>query len=96
MPTYVVLGKMTQQGIQTVKDIPKRRTATKEAATALGITWRESYLTMGQYDAVFILDAPNDEAIAKFALQTGIRGNLSTQTLRAFGEAESDALTGSL
>jgi uncharacterized protein with GYD domain len=96
MPTYVVLAKMTQQGIQTAKDIPQRRTAAKEAAKALGITWREGYLTMGQYDVLLILDAPDDETMAKFALQIGTRGNLSTQTLRAFSEAESDALTGSL
>jgi len=96
MPTYVVLARMTHQGIQTAKDIPQRRTAAKEAAKALGITWRESYLTMGQYDVVLILDAPDDETMAKFALQIGSRGNLSTRTLRAFNEAESDALPGSL
>ncbi len=96
MPTYVVLAKMTQQGIKSAKDIPQRRTAAKEAAKALGITWREGYLTMGHYDVVFILDAPDDETMAKFVLQIGTRGNLSTETLRAFSEAESDALTESL
>jgi uncharacterized protein with GYD domain len=96
MPTYVVLAKMTQQGIQRAKEIPQRRAAAKEAAKALGITWRDGWLTMGQYDVVFVLDAPDNEAIAKFALQTGMRGNLTTQTLRAFTESESDALFGSL
>jgi uncharacterized protein with GYD domain len=96
VPTYVVLANMTQQGIQTAKDIPQRRAAAKEAAKALGITWREGWLTMGQYDVVFILDAPDDETVARFALQIGMRGNLSTQTLRAFSEAESDAVIGSL
>jgi len=51
---------------------------------------------MGRYDVVMILDAPDDEAVAKFALQTGMRGNLSTETMRAFGEAESEALLGAL
>ena len=92
MASYVVLAKMTQQGIQGAKDIPQRRAAAKETAKALGITWREGYLTMGAYDVVIILDAPDDETVAKFALQIGMRGNLSTQTLRAFSEAESDAI----
>jgi uncharacterized protein with GYD domain len=90
MPTYVVLGKLTQQGIQTIKDVPRRRAAA-DSAQALGITLRERMLTMGRYDVVMILDAPDDEAVAKFALQTGMRGNLSTETMRAFGEAERSA-----
>jgi uncharacterized protein with GYD domain len=51
---------------------------------------------MGRFDVVLVLDAPDDETIAKFVLEIGIRGNLSTQTMRAFTEAESDALTSSL
>jgi uncharacterized protein with GYD domain len=96
MPTYIVLASMTQQGVQSAKEIPQRRAAAKDAAEALGITWREVYLTMGAHDVVFILDAPNGETVAKFVLQIGMRGNLSTQTLRAFNEAETDALLGDL
>jgi uncharacterized protein with GYD domain len=96
MATYLVLAKMTQQGVQSAKDIPQRRAAAKETAKAMGITWRDGYMTMGQYDVVLILDAPDDETMARFALQIGTRGNLSTQTLRAFSEAESDAITGTL
>jgi uncharacterized protein with GYD domain len=96
MPTYIVLANMTQQGVQSAKEIPQRRAAAKDAAQALGITWREVYLTMGAHDVVFVLDAPNGETVAKFVLQIGMRGNLSTQTLRAFTEAETDALLGDL
>jgi uncharacterized protein with GYD domain len=96
MPTYVVLAKMTEQGIQSAKEIPNRREATRKAAADLGMTLREGMLTMGRYDVVLILDAPDDAAMAKFALQTGMRGNLSTETLRAFSEAEVDEILGSL
>jgi uncharacterized protein with GYD domain len=96
MPTYIVLANMTQQGVQTVNELPQRREAAKEAAKALGITWRDGFLTMGQYDVVLILDAPDGETMAKFALQIGKRGNLSTHTMRAFSEAETDALVASL
>jgi uncharacterized protein with GYD domain len=96
MPTYVVLARMTQQGVATAKDIPKRRAAAREAAEKLGITFREGMLTMGKYDVVFILDAPDDATLAKFVLQIGMQGNLSTQTLRAFSDQEADAILGSL
>jgi uncharacterized protein with GYD domain len=96
MATYIVLGKFTEQGIKTVKDLPNRRAATRAAAESLGITWREGHLTMGLYDVVFVLDSPSSEAIAKFVLTLGMRGNLSTQTLRAFSNDEVDALLSDL
>jgi uncharacterized protein with GYD domain len=96
MATYIVLARMTQQGVQTAKEIPKRRAAAKEAAQALGLTLREAYLTMGKYDVVLILDAPNGEAMAKFVLKIGAWGNLTTQTLRAFNDSEADAIVGDL
>jgi len=96
MPTYIVLAHMTQQGVQNAKEIPQRRAAAKETAEALGMTLRESYLTMGAYDVVLVLDAPNGETMAKFALQIGMRGNLTTQTLRGFNETETDAILSDL
>ena len=96
MPTYIVLGHMTQQGVQNAKEITQRSAARKEAAEALGVTLRESYLTMGAYDVVLIVDAPNGEAMAKFALQVGMRGNLTTQTLRGFNETETEAILSDL
>jgi uncharacterized protein with GYD domain len=96
MPSYVVLCNLTPQGVQNAKEIPQRREKARETAKELGITLREGLMTMGQYDVVLILEAPDDEAMAKFALQVGMRGFLRTQTLRAFSETEVDALTGSL
>jgi uncharacterized protein with GYD domain len=92
MARYIVLAKMTQQGIQNAKEIPQRRAAGRETAKTLGITWVDSYLTMGGYDVVIVLDAPESEAIAKFVLQIGMRGNLATETLRAFSDEEVDRL----
>jgi uncharacterized protein with GYD domain len=96
MPTYVVLAKMTQQGAQAPKEIPQRRQRAKDASKELGITFREGWLTMGEYDVVFVLDSPDDATTAKFLLRVGMAGNLSTQTLRAFSEAEVDAILGAL
>lgn len=96
MSTYIVLGKFTHQGIQTIKDSPKRRAMARELAKSLGGEIRQAYVTMGQYDLVVVAELPNDEAAAKLAFQVGMQGNLSTQTLPAFDEAETDKLIGSL
>ena len=51
---------------------------------------------MGQYDLVVVAEAPSDEAVAKIVLAVVTQGNISFQTLRAFDEAETDELLGSL
>ena len=92
MATYIVLGKWTQQGSQGATEGGKRRQAAKEVAKSFGGEIKQTYLTMGEYDIVAIVEAPDDEAVAKIALKIGSFGNLHTQTLRAFDEAETDRL----
>jgi len=96
MASYVVLAKWTQQGIQGASEGSKRRAAAREVAKSLGATIKQAYMTMGAYDLVIIVEAPDDETVAKLALRVGGAGNLSTQTLRAFDEAETDAILASL
>jgi uncharacterized protein with GYD domain len=88
MPTYISLMRFTEQGIKSIKDHPKRRAA----IASLGGKLLHTHLTMGRYDIVAIIEAPDDETAAKFALMTGSAGNVSTETLRAFSEAEYDRL----
>jgi uncharacterized protein with GYD domain len=92
MPTYVCLMSFTSDGIQGIKDHPQRRDEAKQAAEGMGLKVRGVYLTLGPYDLTVILDAPDDEAAATFALATGMRGKISTLTMRAFTESESDRL----
>ena len=96
MATYISLGKWTQQGVQGAAEGPKRRQAAKEAARLFGGEIKQVYVTMGQYDIVVILEAPDDEAVAKILLKVGSFGNLSTQTFRAFDETETDRLLSSI
>lgn len=88
MNTYVVLLKFTNQGIQAIKDSPSRLDAAKKSFAAAGANIKDYYLVMGQYDAIVIIEAPNDEVAATLALATGAQGNVTTQTLRAFPEAD--------
>ena len=96
MGHYVTLIRYTQQGATKIKESPKRLDAAKKAAEAAGGKIHAWYLTMGKYDAVIISEFPNDEASAKFMLSTGAAGNVTTQTLKAFTEAEYRKIIGSL
>ena len=88
MPTYVVLVNWTDQGIRTVKESPRRLAATRKAIEAAGGKMLGFYLTMGKYDEVLIVESPSDEVAATLALSSGSGGNVRTETLKAFTEAE--------
>ena len=62
----------------------------------MGCELKGFYLVMGQYDAVVISEAPNSEAVAKLALTIGSKGNVQTETLRAYTEDEYRKLISSL
>jgi uncharacterized protein with GYD domain len=88
METYIILGKFSQQGMAKIKESPARTEAARKAIAAAGgkmIAW---YLTMGSYDFVVIAEAPNAAAAATVLLATGAQGNISTETMRCFTEAE--------
>ncbi len=88
MATYVSLLKYTQKGVESIKQVPARIEAARAAAKAVGAEIKQFYLVMGRYDVVVISEAPDDETAAKLALATGMQGNIQTETLRAFNEAE--------
>ena len=88
MPTYITLVKYTKEGIANIKESPNRLDAAKKAFKAMGAELKEWYLVMGQYDAVAISEAPDDETVAKLALLQGSKGSIRTETFRAFREDE--------
>src|SRR5438132_4024293 len=96
MATYISLIKFTHQGVTSIKEGPARLDTGKETLKALGSELKAFYLTMGRYDIVTISEAPDDEAAAKVALAIGSAGNVSTETLRAFTEAEYREIVGAL
>ena len=92
MPTYVTLIHYTDQGVKTFKGLSQRLDETRQAGEAVGAELIGYYLTMGQYDAIAISQAPDDVAIARLALAAGARGNVRTETFRAFTEDEAKAI----
>jgi uncharacterized protein with GYD domain len=88
MPTYVTLAKWTEQGIRNVKDAPKRVEAFEKAVTSAGGKLKDFYMLMGDYDLLVVVEAPNDEVVARLTLATGMLGNVRTVTSRAFSRDE--------
>src|ERR1700694_5617348 len=96
MPTYVSMLRYTQQGISSVRHAPGPLHAAREAYKKAGGELKAIYLTLGQYDLVAIAEMPNDEAVARMALGLGMQGNIRTETMRAFTEAEFKKIAGAL
>ncbi len=94
MATYIVLGSFTDQGIRNVKDTTKRADAFKEMAKSSGAAVKEVYWTLGQYDLVATVEAPDDKVVTALGLTLGKAGNVRTQTLRAFSAAEMTSILG--
>jgi uncharacterized protein with GYD domain len=92
MASYVCLIQFTDQGIRNVKDTVKRGDAAIAEAQKMGMKIVEEYWTMGAYDAVVVLEAPDDEAMSAFILKIGALGNVKGQTLRAFRRNEIEGI----
>jgi uncharacterized protein with GYD domain len=88
MATYISLLRFTQKGIENIKDSPARLEAARKIFEKAGAQVKDFYCVMGQYDAVLVADAPDDEAITKIQLAMGSLGNVRSETLRAFDEDE--------
>lgn len=84
MPTYVVLINWTDQGVKSFKDTVDRYEKAQAVGREAGVTWRDTYWTLGPYDIVATLDAPDDEAVMTTLLSVAGQGNIRTTTLRAF------------
>ena len=74
MITYVGLMSFTDKGIAGIKDTTKRAVAAREVAKKFGVTFRELLWTMGKYDAVCVLEAEDEQALAAFNLATAMQG----------------------
>ncbi len=92
MAHYVMLLKFTDQGIRNVKDTTKRAAAFGEMAAKMGAKLISILWTMGQYDLVAQVEAPDDETVAALAVTVGKLGNVSVQTLRGFTSGEVDGI----
>ncbi|HUM13321.1 MAG TPA: GYD domain-containing protein [Myxococcaceae bacterium] len=96
MPTYVTLMRFTDQGIRNIKESPARLEAAKKLFQSAGAEIKSFYLALGNYDAVLVVEGPNDETAARVALSIGSLGNVRTDTMRVFTEPEYRKLISSM
>ncbi len=96
MATYIILGQFTDQGIRNVKDTAKRADAFKELAKKAGGSVKGIGWTLGQYELLASVEAPDDATMTGMLLTLGGLGNVRTQSLRAFSADEMGRITAKL
>jgi uncharacterized protein with GYD domain len=96
MATYVILSNFTDKGVRDAKDTVNRADKFKAMAQNAGVKVKEMYWTIGTYDVVTICEAADDEAATALSLSVTTRGNVRTQTLRAFTETEMTRILGKM
>jgi uncharacterized protein with GYD domain len=93
MPVYVTLIKWTDQGRAKANDLPDRVAEVEKRLADVGASTIGNWTTMGQYDQVSVIEAPDDETVGKLAMMIAGRGNAVTETLRAFTMDETRRMT---
>ena len=83
MATYILLSSLTAQGVQTLKSNPDRLREVNKDVEELGAKVLHQWATLGEYDFVSVVEAPDEGTMAKVSVELGSRGTTSNQTLTA-------------
>ena len=83
MPTYILLSTLTVQGVQTLKSNPERLRAVNQDVEELGCKVLHQWATLGEFDFVNVVEAPDEATIARVSVALGARGSTKIQTLPA-------------
>ncbi len=88
MPTYLMLTNLTAEGVRTLKNNPGRVAEVNQEVEQIGAKVIAQYATLGQYDFITIVEAPDEKVMAKVSVELGSRGTMSSQTLAAIPSEE--------
>ena len=83
MPTYIMLATLSSEGIQTVKNNPSRVKEVNDEVEQLGATVKAQWATLGQFDFISVVEAPDDLTMARVSLELGSRGTGRYESLSA-------------
>lgn len=92
MAHFIITANFTDQGIKNIKETTKRAKIFRDTAKQMGVTIKEIYWTLGRYDVMLTMEAPDDDTAAALMMKVGAIGNLKSETHRAFSESEVDKL----
>ena len=88
MPTYIMLTKFTADGVKTLKDNPTRVHEVTKEVEQLGVKVLNQWATLGRYDFVSVVEAPDEKTMAKLSVEMGSRGTVQNETLTAIDAEE--------
>jgi uncharacterized protein with GYD domain len=83
MPIYILLSKLSQQGIQTLQSNPARLREVNRDVEELGATVLHQWATLGEFDFVNVVEAPDTATVARVSVALGARGSTRIETLPA-------------
>jgi len=83
LPTYVMLTTLTPEGVQTLKNNPARINEVNREVEQLGASVKAQWATLGHFDFVNVVEAPDEQTMARVSLELGSRGTAKYETLPA-------------
>ena len=84
MNTYFITETATREGMMTIKDAPRRAEGVVAAAAAFGVEVEEWFYTVGPFDFIMKVTAPDDESVAAFVMAVRASGNVTARSARAY------------
>lgn len=88
MPTYVMLTRLTSDGVKTIKDNPSRVQEVNKEVEQIGVKVLHQWATLGEYDFITVVEAPDEKTMAKLSIEMGSRGSVMNETLTAIDAEE--------
>ena len=83
MPTFIMLTRLTADGVKTLKDNPTRVQEVNKEVEQLGVKVVNQWATLGEYDFVSVVEAPDERTMAKLSVEMGSRGTTTNETMTA-------------
>lgn len=88
MPVFIMLTSLTSNGVKTLKDNPGRVQEVNKEVEQLGVKVLSQWATLGQYDFVSVVEAPDEKTMAKVSVELGSRGTTTNETMSAIPAEE--------
>ena len=88
MPVFIMLTRLTSNGVKTLKDNPSRVQEVNKEVEQLGVKVLSQWATLGEYDFVSVVEAPDEKTMAKVSVELGSRGTTSNETMSAIPAEE--------
>jgi uncharacterized protein with GYD domain len=83
VPTFIMLSRLSPEGVQTIKNNPQRIKEVNREIEQLGAEVKAQWATLGQFDFVNVIDAPDEQTMARISLELGSRGTAKYESLPA-------------